>query len=439
MVLLSTFDGGERWTSQPIDLRQDTTFELLATAEALFLTGPGDLNAGVALRSTDGGASWQPIAHPGLDLREIDFADAEVGYALSGTGHIAAGTPDLYRTDDAGMGWQRIGPAPDGTRLSVIEFLDADRGFVTGYDCSQQCVLKIFATQDGGQSWETVFSELPDFPSYPIVFQFVDDDHGWLALEGGFLITSNGGRTWTQQPVPFDHSFVRDADLADKDNAWAVITEPERLIHSLDGGRTWQVAPGTFGIGRKPMGQVDFVDRNHGWYTARVCEGLACSGIVLRATQDGGETWEDIDLGGLTFIEDFAFADRLNGWLIGGTCEEECTEEVLRTADGGRTWVSQLALQRYPRNLTFVDAETAWVWLPNFRGAGFDFEFPARMQIYHTTDGGGGPSSIVPPDTGSASPPSGAASPLTLILTLAALGWSLIAAAVLGRGQRRRY
>ena len=186
------------------------------------------------------------------------------------------------------------------------------------------------------------------------------------------------------------------------------------------------------------MGQVDFIDRNHGWYSAQVCEATSCT-IILRATHDGGETWEDIDFGGeRSFIEELAFADRLNGWLIGGTCEEQCTVEVLRTADGGRTWVSQLTTQRFPLNLTCADAETAWVWFPSFRPVGLGGELPARMQIYHTTDGGGGPTSIVPPDTGSASPPSGAASPLTLILTLAALGWGLIAAAVLGRGRRRR-
>ena len=438
MVLLSTFDGGERWTGLLIDIRQDYTFELLATEEALFLTGPGDQIAGVALRSTNGGAGWQPMAHPGLDLREIAFADAEVGFALSHNGFARASTMDLYRTDDAGKSWQRVGPTPVSWTGS-LNFLDARHGFVAGSDCSVgRCALTIHATNDGGESWEPLYAGSPGSGTSAVAFQFVDVDHGWFVSQRDFLMTQDGGRTWTQPHLPFDQDFTRGADLADKDRAWAVISMPEKLVRSLDGGRTWQIAPGTSGVGRRPMGQVDFIDRNHGWYSAQVCEVTSCT-IILRATHDGGETWEDIDFGGeRSFIEELAFADRLNGWLIGGTCEEQCTVEVLRTADGGRTWVSQLTTQRFPLNLTFADAETAWVWFPSFRPVGLGGELPARMQIYHTTDGGGGPSSIVPPDTGSASPPSGAAFPLPLVLTLAALGWSLLAAAALGRGQRRR-
>ncbi len=444
LAVFRTVDGGENWSGQTIGFDQSNSrpiLTLLATNQALYLTRSGlsKLDLDFALRSTDGGAVWQPMTHPGLDLREIAFADAEVGYALGGGGHGGFASPDLYRTSDAGRIWQRIGPAPVSGNGRLV-FRDADRGFAAGTDCSgEQCVLTIRATNDGGQSWATVFSEPPGFPTFPFAFQFADDDHGWFVGESGFLITQDGGRTWSPQPLPFDHVSVRDADLADKDHAWAVITRPERLIRSSDSGRTWQVAPGTFPTGFRPTGQVDFVDRNHGWYSARVCEGIICNAIVLRATQDGGETWEEIDLAGeRAFVEGLAFADRVNGWLIGGTCEERCSVEVMRTADGGRTWVSQLETQRFPRNFTFVDAETAWFWHPATNSVGFGAEVPARMQIYHTSDAGGGPTSIVPPDTGSASPSSGAAFPLPLMLTLAALGWGLIAAAVLGRGERRR-
>ena len=430
LALFSTADGGANWTSKPIgiDLRRGLELTLLATDQGLYLASTGvDFQVpGLAVRSVDDGASWQPMAHPTLDLRVLEFADRQVGYAIGGD--------VLFRTDDAGRSWRRLGPAPGGTRFGAIGFRDADRGFVTGSDCSQdQCVLKISATKDGGQSWETVFSAPIGFSAFPRAFQFVDPDHGWLAVEGGFLITHNGGRTWTQQQVPFDHAFVRDADLADKDHAWAVISWPERLIRSLDGGQTWQAAPGTGGTGRPQ--QVDFVDKNYGWYTANVCGERVCRALLF-ATQDGGETWEEIDLGDLTIIEELAFVDRLNGWLIGGSCEEQCTVEVLRTADGGRTWVGQLVITRYPRNFAFVDEETAWLWYPATHSVGFGAEVPARMLIYHTADAGGAPSSIVPPDTGVGLFESGGNAALPLALTLAALGMAMLATAILDPRQR---
>lgn len=445
MVFLSTVDGGESWTSQPIDLRQDYTFELLATDATLFLTGPGNLGASVALRSTDGGAGWQAMTHPALDLREIDFVDAEVGYALSSSGYGRPSTaPDLYRTDDAGRSWQRIGPVPVDWN-GKLAFRDAQHGFSAGSTCSQdqQCVLKISATSDGGQSWETVFSESPGVRTFPVSFQFADDAHGWFVGDSGFLITQDGGRTWTQQPIPFDHEFVGGTDLVEGGHAWTLIATHtlQTLARSQDGGKSWEIIPEPGGSDETVI-HIDFVDSSHGWSNTRVCGVDSCRANLL-ATQDGGETWEELGFSGeRSFIETLAFVDRVNGWLIGGNCEGGCNLKVFRTADGGRTWVSQLTPQRYTRgntrNITFVDAETAWVWFPSSRPVGLGGGLPLRMQIFHTTDAGGGTTGIAPPDTGSASPPSGAAFPLPLILTLAALGWGLIATAVLGRGQHRR-
>jgi photosystem II stability/assembly factor-like uncharacterized protein len=116
----------------------------------------------------------------------------------------------------------------------------------------------------------------------------------------------------------FDATFSADQE------AW-VVGYPGLLVHSTDGGRTWQRQ---CGVTDQALFAVDFTDAQHGWVVGR-------AGSLL-LTADGGKNWEphaplcEDHLFGVDFV------DAQHGWAVGNF------GRVVRTSDGGRTWTSEV-------------------------------------------------------------------------------------------------
>ncbi len=388
LVVRKTNDGGTTWRRvSEISLGTAQYVNSLSLrGGALYLTG-NDL----ALRSADGGASWQPMEQPALSLYGVDFVDRRVGFATMGE--------TLLRTDDAGRNWQTVGPLPSA--MIHTEFIDASLGFAASWDCrAAPCSVSASRTDDGGRHWTPVFSHVPATASStaPIDLRFIDKEHGWLVIENRTVfLTDDGGTTWEQRSVGEGNVSVTDAELVDAGFAWALVYSNEpgssrrEVRRSQDGGRTWQTVQIT------PSDDPQFVafaNRDHGWYVATRCNGL-CH-VIVAATEDGGATWTETNLGPLN-VYDLLFVDRLNGWLSGQTCgQAKCTGQIFHTADGGRTWLIQASGESLTGSIVFVDSETGWL-LP-VTAIGLGGGPPHRTLLYHTTDGGGGPIGEVPPD-----------------------------------------
>ncbi len=439
LEIRKTTDGGATWSTRALGPSAGYGHRLHVANGALYITSQG---SGAFLRSTDGGVSWQPAGHPAIVLNDIDFVDRSTGYALSGA--------DLLRSDDAGRSWQRLGAAPEGTER--VRFIARERGVAAGIDCCHDpALLQVSLTTDGGRSWRPVFSTSGTFGVFGIEsafvegIDFVDALRGLIVLDGGLLFTDDGGATWRERRIDELGRAVFSADLADESNVWAVIAPRDfgvndfLLAHSADTGRTWQTtAPGQPLTGNE---QIEFADRDHGWYTALVCEQNRCR-TLLFITDNGGETWQEADLGTNVQLHDIVFADQLDGWHNIETCEGGCRGEVRHTADGGRTWRTQLAGELLFGTFDFVDAETGWFALDPNRGIGIGGGPPRRTVLYHTTDAGGGPIGMTPTPTvelpdvgGGAARTQDGPSPA---LPLGALGAALIAGALYALVRRRR-
>lgn len=427
IVLYRTVDGGQSWTSSPVgaDRGPFPSLRLVAGVQAVYLVGPSPshvMEPPVMLRSIDGGESWLQMDHPALDLSQIEFVDSEIGYAVAGT--------ELLRTEDAGKSWQVVAPLPADLDFRRIDFPNEERGFVTGFHCADRCQQAVHRTTDGGRSWEVVLSGLAGGG----VLQFIDESTGWLLQGDGFLLTHDGGENWTRRELPrsLARSVLR-ADLVTASEAWAVTEGPKRLIHTRDGGRTWNIAPGT--AGRGVPTRVDFVDRDHGWYVAENCPVGRCDDTLFRTT-NGGASWVELSLpGGRALAVTLAFADRLNGWVDVFVCDLDCASHLLHTADGGQTWEIQLDRETFAGDLVVLDARSAWLLLRTDRLEGIGGGPPARLQIFHTADAGGGP--IGGPITGGVDTVGGKRSRFEFGLALAIVGATLGVGALLAA--RRLY
>ncbi len=113
---------------------------------------------------------------------------------------------------------------------------------------------------------------------------------------------------------------------------------------------------------------VDFASQKNGWVAIEDAAGRA----LLRTT-DGGEHWERLTLArGST--DQIRFVDPKTGWLLGSVddpsgCYAKCTRAVLRTTDGGRTWVQVFAAGESGGfgplgQLSVLDAQHGWIVQP---------------------------------------------------------------------------
>ncbi len=96
-------------------------------------------------------------------------------------------------------------------------------------------------------------------------------------------------------------------------------------------------------------------------------EAGSCTGRVLRST-DGGHTWIAV-YSTHGFLRGLSFPDPVRGWALGGTCNPDapaagCTSTLLATADGGVDWTPVYSrTDALLAEVDFVNAQRGWLSL----------------------------------------------------------------------------
>lgn len=170
-------------------------------------------------RSTDGGASWERVGttqiDPEEDPEQTDRRGAAGGISVmavaidpSDPDRIWAGTEPsaLFRSSDGGETWQRIGG------LNAVDSVDEWAFPPRPYTHHVRC-LAIHPT---------------------------DPDRVYVGIEAGaFLLSTDGGETWTDRPSGSrrdNHSLAVHPDATDRVYAAA----GDGYAESIDGGRHWE-------------------------------------------------------------------------------------------------------------------------------------------------------------------------------------------------------
>jgi photosystem II stability/assembly factor-like uncharacterized protein len=167
----------------------------------------------------------------------------------------------------------------------------------------------------------------------------VNDRVAWASGAGGtYLITTNGGMTWTASQVPGAESLdFRDVHATDERTAWLLASGPgdkSRIYHTTDGGHGWTLQftnPDATGFldaiafrGRRGLALGDPVDGH----------------FVILATNDGGEHWTRRE-GPAALPGEGAFAASGTG-LVFSSGEDVWfgtgRARVFHSTDGGMTW-----------------------------------------------------------------------------------------------------
>jgi photosystem II stability/assembly factor-like uncharacterized protein len=113
---------------------------------------------------------------------------------------------------------------------------------------------------------------------------------------------------------------------------------------------------------KEDLFSVTFPTGNDGWACGRF-------GTVLR-TSDGGKTWVRQDTGTDYTLSSIHFTDNKSGWAVGDE------GAIIHTEDGGKTWTKQKSpVSYFLMAVHFADKRSGWI-------------VTERTTILHTEDGG---------------------------------------------------
>lgn len=324
------------------------------------------------LRTADGGVTWADVSPP--EYAGSPESPRRATLAASADGQHAwvvySGAMDLdrnpvtsvvWRTSDAGDSWQpsRVIEAPGGSgwfEPVALGFLDDGFGWLmAAIDAGMNHqYVAVYTTADHGASWLRVVDPYGDQPvqSCPKTgLVFADDQTGWMTRDCAGLmdqvaviITTDGGRTWAETPLPaipalpggfsYPNLCTPHAIRLDSPSAGSLVVScrrfletptadgewmqegPHALFRTTDGGATWRLAD-------LPGGSLYWLDSQRGWSLGR----------TLYWTQDGGGIWTRLHE--VNWDGQFSFVDEMNGWAV-ATNEDETA--LVRTTSGGTKW-----------------------------------------------------------------------------------------------------
>ncbi|HSF81813.1 MAG TPA: glycoside hydrolase domain-containing protein [Anaerolineales bacterium] len=214
----------------------------------------------------------------------------------------------LLFTDDGGGSWRDLTPSETGSgAISAVEFLDAQRIWLARVPSQTEAFaeIEILYSLDGGLSWESSLLPLAGgFSDQPIArayLDFSDSQNGFLALKlqsgssfslGRLFATADGGQTWEERSLPLGEPVA----FLDAERGWtAGGPGGDQLYRTLDGGRTWQpqqleVLAAELDGGQVFIGLPQFDQRGAGYLPVTVAKTGAASYLVLHS-EDQGSSW----------------------------------------------------------------------------------------------------------------------------------------------------
>lgn len=282
---------------------------------------------GAALRTSDGGRTWEPRPVPAdVSLRAVYFLTDKIGWAAGGATVPFTGlqTGTVFRTDDAGATWRSVntGPLP---RLHAIRFFIADEGVAAGA-AAPDAPSGVFRTADGGETWT------------PISTGTVRNLAGWRAAAfpapgRGVVVGPRGRRAIvgdeqliaSREPTPGLRGLSA-VTMLDALNGWAT-GDGGVVLRTTDGGLVWQDPPAALPQEARDLFDLAAVAATgqHVWVAGR-------PGSVVWHSADAGRSWQPQWTGSPLPIEAIRFSNETEGVAVGAM------GLILRTTDGGTTW-----------------------------------------------------------------------------------------------------
>jgi photosystem II stability/assembly factor-like uncharacterized protein len=246
----------------------------------------------------------------------------------------------------------------------------------TGYSTTQDG--EIYKTVDGGQNWTLYNTEtaMPLNGAY-----FVNENTGYIfggekgcspypcKVPGSIILkTSNGGKTWERQSIPYAWSELNSAYFFDENSG--LVVGLGLCIKTINGGKTWK----SLTIGKNNISKVSFKSNEIG-YSLDLMGGLF-------KTEDSGQSWKEIIITENKMTLDFCFVNARIGYATDNN-------QLYKTFDGGESWELIETPESSIRYIFFVTENTGLVVGKKFYDSGMlGITSSFRYIVQFTNDGG---------------------------------------------------
>ncbi len=331
LAVFRTSDNGRHWT----DVTPAAAAAAGASSDGLVrgLYAQGDQSAQLAVASgggagtlfhtSDGGATWTTATVGPYESWYFSLVSSQRGWVEASRG-AAAGSEavDILQTLDGGAHWEvksrsrsldaqdpgTKGALDSGCDKTGIGFVDDLTGFATGVCASPGYYFR--STHDAGRTWTA-----ENLPRPPGITQADVDAGGW---------------TTELLPPVFDGANGAGIVVSNLATSSSTATHHDYVYLTRDRGAHWSLAD-------PPL-------RDATWArTVNASDWWAGNASTLAHTSDAGAHWKTMPNDGLdleitTLDHDLQFATAATGWVLVTNAQAE--PRLLGTEDGGRTWQS---------------------------------------------------------------------------------------------------
>jgi len=308
---------------------------LAAAVAAIALAVPLAAQDAAPVAAATAAGEWRTFATEAYRGKRdsVSFVDPDHGWYGTGAG-------DLFATRDGGASWQKVASRP-GTFVRAVGFIDRQNGFIgnigTDYYPGVTDTTPLYRTRDGGVTWEAV-------------------DTGDATIKGVCaidILTVSRIYQGELKPRTVIHAAGR-------------VGGPTGMLRSVDGGATWSVIDMAPHAGM--ILDVKFFDENTGLvFAATHPDPAQAEGLVLR-TEDGGKSWREVYRSGrayeLIWKASFVAGGDTGYATVQSYDPERATQLVIRSDDKGKTWREiAIAQDKTARQfgIGFVNADVGFV------------------------------------------------------------------------------
>jgi len=287
---------------------------------AVFVARDPVSNFLIIYRTTNGGSGWQATTNPDSMewISDISITSPDNFWVSTATG--------IFATSDGGQSWQlQFRDTTLTPFINYIEMFDNINGVAMADAIDKDSAAVILKTTDGGQSWLSVNDSAFGSSSYNSwhVVDFVDMNVGFLRpdiLEHDIFKTTDGGVSWQRLDYPSDMGECVNLKFFDENfgiiSGWwgqALYTEVEFS--------NWI----PLGVGA-PI-DIEYAPDNSNYI-------WVASYSAVFYSVNKGRTWFDSNITDLNSssntMADMVFSSETHGWVLSNTA-------VYRTTDGGRS------------------------------------------------------------------------------------------------------